>query len=420
VFKGIHPITKQWRDIRTDGGKLFQNCFAAGTKILTRHGIKDIISVVQGDEVWDGEGWVTTDGSICQGTKKVGIWLGVQITGCHPIYDGKHWRKVRQMEGEHVISALKWAHDSVNLQLPFLGSLNTVKQNAYVSVDEYIGSLMQRLEKGLGNVCTAHLKNQEKLGKSIKTYYHRTFISFGVTGIRGCTEDAITQNARNIKAMEGEGSKYAILGSKIKEVFLRISKLLKIGINQILTWIEPIIIKVTNLVISAWCPEKSDAGIRGPLNIWTTKVKAWCIQNLSSAFFLSGKVKTPSISTLIMADPSNGLWQSTTKEVKVYDLLNCGRRNRFTILTNAGPIIVHNCVQAISRDFLKYGQKEAWNSGYKSILEVYDELVCEVPDTDEYNVGGLIKCMTTNPPWALDMPLNADGFEDYRYHKAVD
>lgn len=28
----------------------------------------------------------------------------------------------------------------------------------------------------------------------------------------------------------------------------------------------------------------------------------------------------------------------------VYDILNCGSRNRFTILTEAGPLIVHNCI----------------------------------------------------------------------------
>jgi len=28
----------------------------------------------------------------------------------------------------------------------------------------------------------------------------------------------------------------------------------------------------------------------------------------------------------------------------VYDILNCGSRNRFTVLTDSGPLIVHNCI----------------------------------------------------------------------------
>ena len=85
-----------------------------------------------------------------------------------------------------------------------------------------------------------------------------------------------------------------------------------------------------------------------------------------------------------------------------------------------GTRIFQNSVQALARDFLKFWQKMAWDNGYHSILEVYDELVCEVPDTDEYNLETLIGFARIPPPWALDMPLNADGFEDYRYHKSLD
>ena len=89
-------------------------------------------------------------------------------------------------------------------------------------------------------------------------------------------------------------------------------------------------------------------------------------------------------------------------------------------IRTAGAKIFQNSVQALARDFLKYWQKLAWDNGYRSILEVYDELVCEVPDTDEYNLETLLQFARTNPPWALDIPLNADGFEDYRYHKSLD
>ena len=82
-----------------------------------------------------------------------------------------------------------------------------------------------------------------------------------------------------------------------------------------------------------------------------------------------------------------------------------------------GAKIFQNSVQALARDFLKYGQKLAWDNGYRSILEVYDELVCEVPDTSDYTVDELVGYMATNPPWAPDIPLAAEGWEDTRYHK---
>lgn len=82
-----------------------------------------------------------------------------------------------------------------------------------------------------------------------------------------------------------------------------------------------------------------------------------------------------------------------------------------------GGKITENSVQAISRDFFKHGQQLAEDKRYEVVLVVHDELVTEVPDNGLYTVGELEQCMSTQPPWALDMPLNAKGFETYRYHK---
>ena len=78
---------------------------------------------------------------------------------------------------------------------------------------------------------------------------------------------------------------------------------------------------------------------------------------------------------------------------------------------------VENLTQAFSRDIFKFGQIAAEEAGYKVILVVHDELVTEVPDSDKFNVKTLERIMSQQPPWALDLPLHAKGFEDYRYHK---
>ena len=105
------------------------------------------------------------------------------------------------------------------------------------------------------------------------------------------------------------------------------------------------------------------------------------------------------------------------KVESVYDLLNCGSHNRFTIITDYGPVIVHNCVQAVARDIFKFGEYNAEEAGYRIVLPVHDENVTEVPDTDEYSVSVLSAIMSQNPPWAADIPLAAAGFETYRYRK---
>jgi len=56
-------------------------------------------------------------------------------------------------------------------------------------------------------------------------------------------------------------------------------------------------------------------------------------------------------------------------------------------------------------------------SGYQIILTVHDELICEAPDTPDWNPEHLSALLAEPPPWALDLPLAAAGFESYRYKK---
>jgi DNA polymerase len=93
---------------------------------------------------------------------------------------------------------------------------------------------------------------------------------------------------------------------------------------------------------------------------------------------------------------------------------------RWQRIKTYGPRAVENLTQAFARDIFKYGQMEAEARGYEVVLPVHDELVCEVPDIPSYNVKELEAIMATPPPWASDIPLDAKGFEDYRYHKDLD
>lgn len=81
------------------------------------------------------------------------------------------------------------------------------------------------------------------------------------------------------------------------------------------------------------------------------------------------------------------------------------------------PLIVHNCVQAGSNDVFRHGALEADKDGYLLVFPVHDELVTEVPDTDEYSAEGLAEAMCRVPDWAKGLPLAAEGFESYRYRK---
>lgn len=79
--------------------------------------------------------------------------------------------------------------------------------------------------------------------------------------------------------------------------------------------------------------------------------------------------------------------------------------------------LVENICQATARDVLASSMQAAEDAGYQIVLSVHDELICETPDSPEFNAKDLARIMSTNPSWAEGLPLAAAGFETYRYRK---
>lgn len=95
--------------------------------------------------------------------------------------------------------------------------------------------------------------------------------------------------------------------------------------------------------------------------------------------------------------------------------------NQFTrkwgYLDTYGGKLFENICQAVSRDILAYNMHIIDKAGYKIVLTVHDEVICECPDLPEFNDTHLSKLLAEQPPWALDIPLAAGGFECYSYRK---
>lgn len=110
----------------------------------------------------------------------------------------------------------------------------------------------------------------------------------------------------------------------------------------------------------------------------------------------------------------------------VYDLLNCGPLNRFTVLTERGPMLVHNCeniTQAVARDVLfalnqkiEKRTKKGWPG--RLVLHVHDEVVLEVPKKQADQVLADVKgWMGESPKWAPGLILKGEGDIMDRYRK---
>ena len=108
----------------------------------------------------------------------------------------------------------------------------------------------------------------------------------------------------------------------------------------------------------------------------------------------------------------------TVEKIPRVSLTYMGRANKqWRRIKTYGGKLAENITQASSNDVLRWAMPVVEDAGYPIILRVHDELVTEVPDTDDYSVEELNELMITEQPWYDGLPLAAAGFEGYRYRK---
>ena len=81
-----------------------------------------------------------------------------------------------------------------------------------------------------------------------------------------------------------------------------------------------------------------------------------------------------------------------------------------------GGKFVENMIQAMSRDFMVYSMLNLDAAGFNIVLTVHDEIISDDPIGFK-SLKEFIKIMKKPPLWAVGMPLDADGWEGFRYRK---
>lgn len=74
-----------------------------------------------------------------------------------------------------------------------------------------------------------------------------------------------------------------------------------------------------------------------------------------------------------------------------------------------GGKLVENVVQAIARDCLALSIERLRKAGYQVIFHIHDEVVIEC-NADSASLDDVVKIMSEPIPWAMDLPLGADGW----------
>lgn len=91
-------------------------------------------------------------------------------------------------------------------------------------------------------------------------------------------------------------------------------------------------------------------------------------------------------------------------------------QGRFIRTSTYGGKLVENIVQAVARDVLAGGMKNVEQHGYPIVLHVHDEIVSERPE-GEGSAEEFSSLACVLPGWIEGCPIEAKGFECFRYRK---
>jgi hypothetical protein len=311
LSKESHP------DLRQSAKSALLGCFGPETPVLTNRGWVPIVQVQATDTVWDGEEWVCHQGVVPQGEKETVTGLGVSATLDHEILTEHGWAAWSEVlaKGTLLRSALSLASlpasagiarqlvDSILLCSVPAGGLgsSTVTTLLQGALRAATPALKERLSKLAGN---------EK-GTSMFALIDG-IVSDCWTASAPSSSDAQTRTVPCTPTMEGVELRFTQNGLRTALRSYVTSLGLMGGKSLSFNWIESTMIEDMNPATSASSPEASTC----PTND-ASRPETW--------------------------KPSGSVLQYSKQRMQTYDIAYAGPRNRYTILTERGPLIVHNC-----------------------------------------------------------------------------
>lgn len=294
-------------------------CFTRDTPVLTPDGYVGIMDA-QNKLVWDGETWVKHGGVVSKGKRRVGVLDGVKMTPNHPINCGRFWREAGQLVSSKNTRTLALAKGSANL--PWSEKQNGVGRAGLFTcpapaVEAPTGLASETYSEGNLRGATGAPKVKRSLPGMLSTmtytpHFSRTQSTAAAssTGYPPHRGGAKTRKTRCIRTMEGGVYGYVTNGKKTAGPSSSIVKPLRGGITQTSRWIG-------STATKGMSPGISDLS-RG-LRMRKTKGTS---PNCRLA--------------LLRSKRASRTWRN------VYDLLDAGPNNQFTIRTRSGHMVVHN------------------------------------------------------------------------------
>lgn len=306
----VDSVTDEQRSI----GKVLElACFHPNTSVLTSNGIKRIMEVSTDDKLWDGIEWVKHKGVIVRGVRKVVHVGDTGITPDHLILTGKTWKPVQNIVSDASILYQALETGSNGLQLLNTHTQLQVKlriglKRAAIVAKNLLCCFKTYAQGKQHNVGIARMPKEDSIGKNYTdtrtSYRTNTNVLDYSLGYQPLSLDATLRTIGNGTVTEAGASRFVLNGARINVSFSSILSRFRIGVSRIWKWIE------------------------------RTTTKATSRETYGSYL----KEITTQTDELLKRYNQESMSLSV-----VYDIAHVGARNRFTIITSEGALIVHNC-----------------------------------------------------------------------------
>jgi hypothetical protein len=313
----IPDMTKESNPVERQSAKsALLGCFGSQTPVLTDRGWVIISEVHQGDRLWDGVEWVTHQGLVPQGEKEVLTAHGISATSDHEILTERGW-----VEWSAVLAAPSLFQSALSLaNLPVLGGNDKERCTTHTCGAPAGGkdscTVPTSSTGAVHAVELAHARKPSKLGGKTKatTLFARieSTVTDCLTVSAPSSSGVLTRTAAATRTTAGAVSRYILRG-------------LKTALSSCVTL----------------CPSMAGISLRYSLiGLTTTRGTNPAIFASSPAASTWGtSEKSPHAKSSNLSAGSQHLKQ----RMQTYDIAYAGPRNRYTVLTDAGPLIVHNC-----------------------------------------------------------------------------
>ena len=322
---GIPGLTKESHPaLRQSAKSALLGCFGADTLVLTKRGWIPIVQVLVTDTVWDGIEWVKHQGLAPQGEKEVLTSLGVSATTDHEIMTEHGWAAWSEVLASP--SLLKSALLLVNLPASG-GSANPTAPNGKGAThtshvcDVLVGGKVLSNAPIFGAVEQPDVTLAQKRKPQGLVWWQRamclcaqtesTAIGYSTVSAQSLFV-ALTRKVKSIPTMAVEASRYTLHG-------------LKTVLRSCATWLG------------------FPVGIYRLCSLTASTITVDTCQTTYASLHVVKTGRTSDRTVHERLKPSIRKSQFLKQKMQTYDIAYAGPRNRYTILTNEGPLVVHNC-----------------------------------------------------------------------------